>query len=685
MDFKCKRGGGSAPSNFTSAGQCFYIRNTGSATIAANWTVSGTNSKVIVGDGGNTCVFTIPSSYTYSATATEISNHGTLALQNPSSLSTLSTMTVDSGGVYQHDCNGGAQLIGTFLTGSTINVTGVTSSNLYLPSSCYNVIWNCPSQTAAGKFFNIDGVLSINGNLTILSTGSGYCGVNTGSGSRTLTIGGNLDIQGGSFRLLGASSGSGLTIANVVGNVTVSGTGVFNLSSTSYATPTSPILNVQGNFLHTAGSVTKTSSTSSAGITFNGTSEQLFSTTGISAAIDFVINNSSTGVTLGSAWLLNGSLTLDSGNVNTTSANYLTLGSGAIISGGSSKSFINGPLARTVAAASPVTLDYPIGKGSAYRPLQLTVTQNASTSTVYSAEQFEGAPTSRTLPGSLVNVSSHRYFNIAKGNGANVISASVRLSYDTSDSISDAPALRIAKDNSSGAWLDLGGIGTAPTIGTIISTANFTTFGHFCLANTERILTLTAFLEGNTNASGTIMDNAPSAVIVELHDATTPFGLVESQTNSLNTAGVGTFNFTSAVNGTGYYIVVKTWNTVETWSKTPQSFTSGALSYDFTSAQTQAYGNNLTQIGGAKWCIYSGDVDENGFIDVTDLIAVNNDSYNGITGSVATDLTGNLYTDLSDLILANNNSYNGIESHAPIKANPTSSKIQIDNQIKNLQ
>ena len=189
-------------------------------------------------------------------------------------------------------------------------------------------------------------------------------------------------------------------------------------------------------------------------------------------------------------------------------------------------------------------------------------------------------------------------------------------------------------------------------------------------------LYLTAFIEGYTNTDGTAM-NYPPTVTVELHNVTTPYALVESQTGSLSTAGVGTFNFTTAVNGIPYYIVVKSANTVETWSATAVSFTSGAASYDFTSAQAQAYGNNLKQvISGAKWCIYSGDVDQNGFVDVSDLNAVNNDAYNLVTGSVVTDLTGNSFVDVSDLLIANNNSHNLIESHTPIKGNPAASIIK---------
>jgi hypothetical protein len=43
-------GSGTAPSNFTANNQIFQIRNTTSVTSSANWTVSGTNSKIVLGD-----------------------------------------------------------------------------------------------------------------------------------------------------------------------------------------------------------------------------------------------------------------------------------------------------------------------------------------------------------------------------------------------------------------------------------------------------------------------------------------------------------------------------------------------------------------------------------------------------------------------------------------------------------
>ena len=173
--------------------------------------------------------------------------------------------------------------------------------------------------------------------------------------------------------------------------------------------------------------------------------------------------------------------------------------------------------------------------------------------------------------------------------------------------------------------------------------------------NTKRVLTLTTFIEGYTNSGGTAMSLAPAAVTVELHSATSPYTLVESQTAPLSTIGVGTFNFSTAVNGTNYYIVIKSWNSVETWSGTPQSFTIDALSYNFTSAGTQAYGSNMVQKGSA-WCIFSGDLDQGGYVGVADLSLVANDNASFVSGSTATDINGDGYVGVADLsIVANNN------------------------------
>lgn len=70
---------GSTPANFTTD-QCTYFvqNNVISKTLTANWTVSGTNSKVVVESGAN---FIIPADFTYTGVV-DVSNGGTLTLKN---------------------------------------------------------------------------------------------------------------------------------------------------------------------------------------------------------------------------------------------------------------------------------------------------------------------------------------------------------------------------------------------------------------------------------------------------------------------------------------------------------------------------------------------------------------------------------------------------------------------------
>jgi hypothetical protein len=161
--------------------------------------------------------------------------------------------------------------------------------------------------------------------------------------------------------------------------------------------------------------------------------------------------------------------------------------------------------------------------------------------------------------------------------------------------------------------------------------------------------------------------NFSPTVTVQLRNSTTPYALVDQETGTLSTAGVGSFQFLGTTNGSSYFIVVKSWNTIETWSATAQTVASNSLTYDFTSAQAQAYSSNMKLAGtGTKWCLFSGDVNQDGYINGGDFNTVNNDAYNHVTGSVVTDLTGDLFTNGADFNVVNNNAYNHVTVHTPL-------------------
>jgi hypothetical protein len=112
-------GTGGSPANFSTDGIIYEIRNRTTATIGANWTVTGTASEVLVGDGTNSTDFTIPSGFALSGTV-DVNNGAELTLENAT-----------------------APTFGTFATNSTLEYkdlpitlsTSITYKNLKLTGS----------------------------------------------------------------------------------------------------------------------------------------------------------------------------------------------------------------------------------------------------------------------------------------------------------------------------------------------------------------------------------------------------------------------------------------------------------------------------------------------------------------------------------------------------------------------
>ena len=88
------------------------------------------------------------------------------------------------------------------------------------------------------------------------------------------------------------------------------------------------------------------------------------------------------------------------------------------------------------------------------------------------------------------------------------------------------------------------------------------------------------------------------------------------------------------------------------------------MEYDFTMDSTSAYGNNLV-LKGSKYCIYSGDVNQDGIIDASDNTVIDNNSYNFVIGYESSDLNGDGITDLADLLICENNAFDIIVSISP--------------------
>ncbi|NVO20848.1 MAG: Ig-like domain-containing protein [Bacteroidetes bacterium] len=191
-----------------------------------------------------------------------------------------------------------------------------------------------------------------------------------------------------------------------------------------------------------------------------------------------------------------------------------------------------------------------------------------------------------------------------------------------------------------------------------------------------KALNLKIYLEGLYNSGTGNMNQAmdvgfvpkfasPVAdqLTVELHDAVAPYDItlfnsVPMVFNGVNLDVSGNVSIPSipgALNGS-YYVVLKHRNSMETWNSAPVSFAgSGPVSYDFSTSNTQAFGDNLKPMG-SVYAVYGGDTNQDGVVDGSDMANVDNASTGLLVGYFAEDVNGDGVVDGSDMALIDNNS-----------------------------
>lgn len=284
-------GTGTNPTNFTTADQVFNIVNGTSPTIGAAWTVSGTNAKVIVGDGTAPHPnFTVPTGFAFVVSgggALQVSNNATLTLQN-TTLPTTSAATFTTGSTVN------------YAQASNVNVIGVSHSNLTISGGA--------NKTQGGNL-TISGILNLNGSNLILPSSSLLSltlnGTITGSGALQTTNLSNVNIGGtGAFGTVTFSSTTSPIICrNLVINRTSSGSVVLGSD-----------LTVNNVYTQTAGSVNINGKT----LTLNGAS-----TLGNSATNSFIGSSSSSILFTGSGAITN-NLFMSQTSASTRSLKVLT-------------------------------------------------------------------------------------------------------------------------------------------------------------------------------------------------------------------------------------------------------------------------------------------------------------------------------------------------------------------------
>ncbi len=117
-------GTGTNPTSFTDNKQVFNLQNTTAATLSTNLTISGTNSKMIIGDGSNNTSLTINDNIVLSGTV-EVSNKGTL------NLTTQSLPVINSNaGTVNFNSTKGYTLTSNYSLPSSSGVYNLTASDI---------------------------------------------------------------------------------------------------------------------------------------------------------------------------------------------------------------------------------------------------------------------------------------------------------------------------------------------------------------------------------------------------------------------------------------------------------------------------------------------------------------------------------------------------------------------------
>ena len=239
-------GSGTPPTDFAAPNQIFNIFNTG-ATIGSDWTVNGSGSKVVLGDGINANALTIQAS-TFLNGKIDLAAASSLTISHTATYPTLNVVSPASSVIY----NGAAdQAVQTGSYGNlTINTVGIATSPGTISVAGNLTIANGSTLAMGNKLLAVGSVSGTGSLITTYSSSSTASALPAGiswpfsvsyktlTATQSIVQGNytNLDITGGGVRNLLAAeiSVSGILLAD--GVTFNSGTSVIDFNSTSAQT-----------------------------------------------------------------------------------------------------------------------------------------------------------------------------------------------------------------------------------------------------------------------------------------------------------------------------------------------------------------------------------------------------------------------------------------------------------------
>ncbi|HEX2869089.1 MAG TPA: hypothetical protein VHO03_18755, partial [Ignavibacteriales bacterium] len=435
-------------------------------------------------------------------------------------------------GTYEHAQNAGmAGLSGSFGytsttwgAGSTCLVTGVVDAAPTFPTQTAmygaTMVWDCPNQTG-------DAFLNLNSNsfysacgVTVLNSNSHQIYLFSGQGTNVR----NLVVSGPNSKMTAfsrMSQGIEYLFFTYCDNLTVENGGEFYIctqpgTSAHYAT-----INIRNNLTVTSNSkIGAYGNPANSGISYSrfvfgvspNNTPHVINTAGLVPVTGMDDRTNCLNYFISSDVTLNSPLTafmLDMSGKISSNGNLITILPGGSVTGGSKTGFTDGALAFQVASTTPTEMNFPLGKGTSGYFAKLTVTDSTSELTTYTGEMTAGTPPDNNLFPYLSAVSSSRYFTISKSPNSGVQSAAITMSYDASDNIADSSMVRIAKNDGSGKWINLGGTGSASGTGVVTSSVNFSDFtgNIFLLAKASSVpLGLVSYWKLDEQTSGIYSD-----------------------------------------------------------------------------------------------------------------------------------------------------------------------------------
>jgi hypothetical protein len=676
----------------SSAGVYTWIGGNGTFSTSTNWTpvrsTPAPDDILQFSDGGTDTVTAVP---TQTIGQLKLSGNTTVYF-SASAASTLTIAGLVSGADLTIAAGSSLNIIGTSAitlavgTGATASIDGnmsmsstaLTAHRLTGASASGNVVFNSGSSFRAG--FNLSGapfgttalnsVIFANGStfihqggsspfgasqpssVVVFQTGSLYKAVAAVTPSYSGRTYANVeyDFVGGTFNQTGGS-------AVVMDNLTVTnGTLNFNVTGT-------PGHTIKGNIAVANGGKLNFAPTTAGTVKLGGTALQTISGAGkiTSSSFSTLDINNAGGVSIeNDSITLSGALALTNGLVTLGSHN-LTFGATGTITGTPSAANMivatgTGELRKIFTATGNFT--YPVGDNSGtaeYSPVLLTITAGSFTSAYMGVNL-----TNTAYPGVTGNFIT-RYWNVS-ASGIAGLAYDAQLSYLTADVVGTessmvcalmSPPTNYAAANTTLHQLNATGVTTGGT---------FTGKDPF---SADKSLSITVFLEGLYAGAGTMNQaydelgphfpaGVADQITIELRNAST--GAVEATLSNIDLSITGQASATVSASHSGYYyIYVKHRNSIVISTADSISFAGAAITYDFSNATSQVFGNNVQNLGGGIYGMFAGDENQDGLMDSSDMIDADNDAAAFATGYLATDVNGDGLIDSSDMILIDNN------------------------------